>query len=327
MLISLDIDCYENSYHPNHVSCFHIPVAAACGYYNFDNYYYYLFYHCLSENWPNNELDWFEKVLSILNTLGLTMKINHADNSSDFISLIKSKIGKHSMVILPAVYIYLFYFPQYKNNATTHYLMVSGYDAQRSAIQIRDTIQDFIITPGLYKIQMHESLLKEIWISSNDFFREKNSKNYEMFYSIEKTGESKINSYIDITKDFLCNYNPENSKLTDIVEHFPNFIENTKKNELSSVLYLKRQLCYTTAVLFDCFVNIFNINNRALVNELHIFKEQYINFRDRIVTKMHAEALRNKNFSIDERENIKSEILLKDRKLFSIIQDILRVQL
>ena len=92
------------------------------------------------------------------------------------------------------------------------------------------------------------------------------------------------------------------------------------------MLYLKRELCYTTAVLFDCFVNIFNINNRALVNELYTFKEQYINFRDRIVTKMHAEALRNKNFSIDERENIKSEIILKDRKLFSIIQDILRLQ-
>ena len=73
---------------------------------------------------------------------------------------------------------------------------------------------------------------------------------------------------------------------------------------------------------------MFNINNRALVNELHTFKGQYINFRERIVTKMHAEALRNrKSFSIQERENIKNEILLKDRRLFSLIQDILRVQL
>jgi hypothetical protein len=63
---------------------------------------------------------------------------------------------------------------------------------------------------------MHESLLKEIWISSNNFFREKNSNNYQTFFSIEKTGESKINSYIDITKDFLFNYKPENSKLANI---------------------------------------------------------------------------------------------------------------
>jgi hypothetical protein len=303
-------------------------VAAACGYYDFNNYFYYLFYHCLSENWPNEELGFFDKVLFILNTLGLTIKTYHTDNPDEFISLIKSTIDKHSMVILPAVYIYLFYFPQYRNNATTHFLMVSGYDPKRSAIQIRDTIQDFVITPGLYKIQMHESLLKEIWINSNNFFKERNPRNYNMFYSIEKTGESKVSSYIDVTKDFLSSYNPENSKLANIVEQFPKLAEDIKKNELSSMLYLKRELCHTTAVLFDCFSYMFNINNRALVNELHTFKGQYINFRERIVTKMHAEALRNrKSFSIQERENIKNEILLKDRRLFSLIQDILRVQL
>jgi len=319
MLNSLEIDCYENSYHPNHVSCFHIPVGAACGYYNYDNYYYYLFYHCINENWPSKEIHGLDSTIEKLSKLGLTINLNCANNADEFIKSIKAKIDNHSLVIMPAVYIYLFYFPQYRNNASSHFFIVSGYDPQRSAMQIRDTIQDFVITPGLYVLQMHESLLKEIWINSNSFFKEKASHLYNIFYNIEKIGESKINNYNDLFKDFLANHNPNNSKLANIVEHFSDLIDSVRKGNQGIVLFLKRELCYTTAVMFDCLKKAFGIYEQDTdkLSELHIFREQYINFRDKIVTKIYADALREKVPCKTERGDIINDIFLMDEKLFS----------
>ncbi|NJD02378.1 MAG: hypothetical protein FIA99_07250 [Ruminiclostridium sp.] len=325
MLNSLNIDCYENSYSPNHVSCFAIPVGAACGYYNYDNYYYYLFYHCINENWPNKKIHGLDRTVDKLSKLGLTIKLNRADNADEFVASIKSKIDNQSFVIMPAVYIYLFYFPQYKNNPTTHFFIISGYDPQRSAIQIRDTIRDFVLTPGLYVWQMHESLLKEIRTSSNNFFKEKGPDNLcDIFYNIEKVNESKINSYKDLTNDFLLNYDPDHSKLASLVAHFPDFIDSVKKNNHGTSLFIRRELCYTTAVMFDCFEKAFDFEKKDTeeLTELHIFKEQYINFRDKIVTKIYAEALREKDLGKGEREIIINDILLMDRKLFSFIRSL-----
>ena len=328
MLNSLNIDCYENSYSPHYFNCFDIPVGAACGYYNYDNYYYYLFYHCINENWPNKEIHGLDRTVDKLSKLGLTIKLNRADNADEFITLIKSKIDGQSLVIMPAVYIYLFYFPQYKNNPTTHFFMVSGYDPQRSAIQIRDTIRDFVLTPGLYPWQMHESLLKEIWTSSNNFFKEKGpSYLCDIFFNIEKTGESMIDSYNDLANDFLINYNPNHSDLASLVEHFPDLINSVKINNHGTSLFLRRELCYTIEVMFDCFEKAldFHKKNTEKLNEFHIFKEQYINFRDKITTKIYAEALREKELGRDERENIMSDIFLMDKKLFSFLRNLLEL--
>lgn len=226
---------------------------------------------------------------------------------------------------MPAVYIYLFYLPVFRNNATNHFFIVSGYDPQRSAIQIQDTVRDFVIAPGLYPLQMHESLLKGIWTNSNNFFKEK-SQDFlcNNFFSIEKPCKSRINSYYDLIADFLANYSPENSELANTVKHFPRLIYSVKNNDFGTTLYLKRELCHTTAVLFDCLEKAFYSEQKDVnkLSELHVFKEQYITFRDKTVTKIYAEALREKNLAEKEKESIINDILFMDRKLFSFVKSL-----
>ena len=330
MLKSLKFDIYKNGYNASKINCIDIPIAGASGYYNYENYFYYCFYYSMFTNWTNIKNDhWLTLRNEILKKIGLTLVVNKINAPSQLIPSIKSHIDNMQPLILIAKYNSLFYSGSYLNMADkgSHGIIISGYDTERPLIIVRESVHidnDLFSTvkvEALAKFQITDDILLDIWNKTNTSYREENSPFYNTLYSIEKTGEPCINNYKELLDDFLNNFDPNCSKLAEVVNSFNDCIDNMKS--YGSIELLRRIFYGSITVLFEILAKAIRVEmlSEENQNRFNIFTDEYKKFRYFLLSKLHAQALRNKPLNITQKEKFLEEIHTKDNELIKLIKE------
>lgn len=116
MFKEIKIDLYLKGFNAEHIDCVNLPIAAAAGYYSYENYYYYSFYYAFFQNWITSHTPFLNKSNEILSKLGLKLVPQKAANDSEFTDTIKLNIDKGIPIFMIVKYRSLFYYINYLNN-------------------------------------------------------------------------------------------------------------------------------------------------------------------------------------------------------------------
>lgn len=339
----LDIDLYFDGFNVGQVNCIDLPIAGAAGLYRRENYFYHCFYFGLFVNWTDiNETEFYEFRNDILAKLGLTIHRHKIETSQELFTLIRTSIDHNIPVVFYSRYKYLFYSIFYMDDnvihsRTEHGLLATGYDAERSIFQLRDIkvldsesnpgIEKFYQADPLYKLQLTERMVDEIWTPSNDSFRDDTSFMRNTYHNtaltIERSGEPLINNYRDIIREIVSGkYNLKNNKLVKrIGEINDKYLENMKKSSFPHLI-LRRRYCLATQIIFAILEKAFDIPQSRYKDQYYSLKEGYILFRDNLLSVIYAYGKRGKRLEDQKVEKMIADVLAMDERLFELIQDL-----
>lgn len=335
MFNSLDIDLYKDGYDINVMDCIDIPIAAATGFYQSENYFYYLLLLSAKSNWgevvfdinANARLDYFNVRNSILKYLGLTIKVHKAEERAEMLKITKTCIMNNIPALLIIKYKVLFYYRYYmhSNGDIPHALIVDEWNSDTSVLKIRDNafLRDMQISDSkadiLFPIRLTESMVADIWENSNREFKEQRHLFSNSVYSIEKDNNAGDSSYEKIINELLtCNF--EDSVLARLIKNF-----NIKREYIKSNTAIVRRNYYGgLAALFNGIERWLTKEGRIPVDlkNFYDFKDKYLKFRSITLAKLHKYADTNRKMSDEERDALIGKVRNYDRELGILINDL-----
>lgn len=179
---NLDINLYKDGFNAKQLNCVQNPIAAASGYYEVNNYYYYSFLYSLFNFFEGIEDDFENFPKKFLPVMGLEFNTFEFSDETSLFANIESEINNNSPVILIVKYNCLFYNMYYKNNNFNliHGLIVSGYDDEKRVFTINDAslLRNLFIheenSDIYFPLQIKYSDLSDIVMSSNEAYLHEN---------------------------------------------------------------------------------------------------------------------------------------------------------
>lgn len=332
MLKKLEINSYMNGYNWGQINCIDIPIAGAAGFFNYDNYFFYSFYISTFLNWGDmKSKDFLEYRNEILIKLGLKMNAHEIKDSSELITFIKTSINNFYPLFLIADYASLFYTSDYLyDNPLMHGTIISGYDSSKNIVVFNETktvdlnlhpeINKYINGNPLFIMLFKEEQVIEIWNNRNKHFGKNIKEMVNIIYSVEKDKEAEIKSYEEMVSNFINVYKLENDNLISFVNDFNNIREKIKNGTIP-MWFFQRDLYGSLEAFFGGIeIGLKNVGFKGELNDFNAFKEQYRNKRAKILSKLHAYALREKDINNEMKEGIISEIEIKNRELESFVK-------
>lgn len=314
MVEAINIDPYFYGYNVSQVNCIDIPIAGACGSYNYDNYFFYCAYISLFSNWVDTSaMNFMEVRNKILRKFGLEAKPIKIEKGDALISLIKQEIDAATPLLMLSSYSSLYYTPQYQSgDALLHGTIISGYNSNKNTIVLTEiapfnthAFSQYITAHPLYTIYLTEKILLEVWEERNKYFRATKDPLENTIYKVEKIAESDIKSYKDIINDIIENYEFNQDNLTNLVVHFSKVQHILTK---SSWLF-KVKFIGGLHPFFRCIEEY--IRSLKDDNEIYRTKEvldNYLNARSTILSSVIAQAHRNKYMDTPKKYNLIMEI-------------------
>ena len=225
---SLDIDMYTNGFNVSHIDCIHNAFAAACGYYDYENYFKYCFLHCIYQNYDKTtNLFSINHCDEVLTAMGLTLKINkyNSVSTNNVILKIANEIKNGYPVVLVTKYNSLFYNEYYKdfNFKTNHAIIINGYDDTRDLFTIKDInlIRDISTTYEnsdiQFSINITSKMLSDIIKIANEQYIDENNTYANKFFSISQVNKQLISTSF-ILKQALKVLNQQNKNLVKLLK-------------------------------------------------------------------------------------------------------------
>jgi hypothetical protein len=334
MAKSLDMNCYTvpNGYSAQIINCIDIPIAGAAGYFNYDYYFFYVFYYCLLNNWGDSFLQEFQRISLTLGKLGLAIESHRVEDPDQLIARMQAQLDQNHPVLMPVTYRSIFYSPwTYRDpeNRGIHLLLVCGYDSSKEVVVIRDTthfaatgidddlqgLKDFRRT-GLFKLQLTEAMIKNIWIDSNEDFARMNSSYTGTFLAVEQRDEPLVKDYGDLLGELPNACSGERSLLALAVRHMEEL-----KLEIRSDLFRN--------VFNSCIPALFDIVKRALrkagepedsgFSRLENFQRRYMAMRNMITSELSGLSYKNESMPPERKERLIQKIVAMDSALAKLV--------
>ncbi len=328
--------CYTlpDGYSAKIINCIDIPIAGAAGFFNYDYYFFYVFFYCLLNNWNDSFLPEFDRIARTLAKLGLIMKSHRVNDLSHLIPQIQEQIQLDHPVLMPVTYRSLFYSPwTYRDPESTgiHLLLACGFDSRKEVVVIRDTthfaatgidddiggLKDFRRT-GLLKLQLTEAMVRDIWVESNQDFLRMNSSYCSTFYSIESIGEPEVEDYDGLLRIFPEACDGERSLLALTVRHMEDLIAHLRSDLFRNVFN-------------SCIFALCDIVKRGIGKTVHgkdcdlrkfeVFERKYMSFRNMITSELSGLSYKNEMMSEDRKEQLVQKILSMDREFSNLIRE------
>ena len=127
---------------------------------------------------------------------------------------------------------------------------------------------------------------------------------------------------MDLIEDFINNYNLNDSWLNYTVTHQYDELKDTLMDN-NYAMFFRRRYYGSINVLFEIFEKSFKCMDLGEKewNRYHQFKEEYLSFKDRLISKIYADVLRSTSPMNDERINIQRN-QAKDRELYTLIKEL-----
>jgi hypothetical protein len=249
---TLDIDLYKNGFGYQQVDCIRGPIAAAAGYFSYNNYFYFCYLHAILSNTKNYfESDFVGTANRILSCMGLELqKIDcSGDSPEETVNRIAQEILEGRPVILIVKYNSLFYNKYYKDSTFTldHAIIVNEYGENNNTFSIkegsllRDIVDAYENSDIFFSLQLTFDMLKDIYDESNKQYIKETPVFANSIYSMHKTEEINIdtNDVINVSLMLFRDYkndliNVINS-YNEQIEKFNYYIEFTRRRFYGSI--------------------------------------------------------------------------------------------
>jgi hypothetical protein len=337
MLVALEMDYFSEGYRTMHSNCVDLPMAGAAGCHQYENYFYYTFLYAVMMNWGEAaDGDWVASRRSILNKLGLTLKVTEVLDTAELLSAIRMNIDQHCPVVMIANYNDLFFLSQYGTVIDDHAVLITEYDTARRLIVIRENQLNKEVTLNVmkgepfFKLQLTEEMIADIWNKSNASFKEIRNYCYNKLFSVAKIGESEYHSYLELVEDFAQCYKNRSSHLIEAVERFNDNVSLMEGlNDANAIAVefegIRRSYHGSAIIMFDIFEKALpwlssHEEWRQIFDE---FRDKYVKFRYHLISSFHADTLRRKLMPPDRILQLKEEIRQLDTELFSLLGKLL----
>lgn len=205
------------------MDCVNIPIGAASGFYDSDNYYKYTFLAAVHNNWYTYDkrrwLSFINQSNLSLNRIGLELKCHEVQDADDFVSIIQENIKKKIPVLLFVKYSAEYYHDYYKDPSfeSKHVLIVdkwneeTGIYTMRDSAYLRETKLWKVDGECLFPVCYLEEQVKYLWTNSYC----EDDLNTQFIYTIEQVSSEKC-SYVDIL-EYLANGDLKKSKFSDYI--------------------------------------------------------------------------------------------------------------
>lgn len=273
----LDIDCYLDGYKSSELNCIDLPIAAACGFFGRENYFYYCALYCIYMNFfLDFQKNWLENRNIFLKVLGLEL-VSHEVNELNLVSSITKNIDEDAPVLLIVKYGSLFYSKYYGWGTFNHGLIVSDYNDTYDLIGIRDreVIRDYInqgvfTSDVMHRITLQSSQLREIWLKSNIKFGEEQLTHFNKIYSLHKQN----NKFMDFSHS-LANEFERMDRKSMLLLYIQNYIQKDDQFLEPDIEAMRRVFYRSFLTLFGCIEKYISIDEN--------FKSDYISVRDKFM--------------------------------------------
>lgn len=332
MLKRLEIGSYMDGYNFSQISCFDIPIAAITGFFDYNNYFYYCFYISVLLNWGEMKgKDFINSKNEILGNLGIKMIVHKIANNAELIPFIKEFVDKSIPLFFITDYTSLFYTSAYlRDDSSNHGIIISGYDSNKKIIAFNETktvdLQIHLETKKyfngnpLFIMLLKEDQVIEIWNTRNKHFEESNKELINIIYSFEKDKEAKINCYEEMVSDFINVYKFENDNLIGLIDNFNNIRKKIKNGKIPMWVFQRDLYGSLEAFFGGIEIGLKNVGFKSELDDFNTFKEQYCNKRAKILSRLHAYALREKDINNEMKEGIIAEIRIENIELKKFVK-------
>jgi len=331
VLKNLEIDFYADGYKGQQIDCVDLPIAAASGYHHYDYYFYYCFYVALWSNWRKPEdASWLKDREAMMARMGLSLVSHDIRDEAEMLAAVRKRIDEQAPIVLMVSYFTLFYIETYmSDNRHNHGLLINAYDPERNIFVIRErhlgnkVTKDFMKGDPFFKLQLKEEHLADIWTKSNDYFKETGSFFANRMFSVARTGDTAIRRYADVAGDFAKNGDMSFSVLAHTIEHRYEELSETIQDEVEA-MFFRRKYFGSVSVLFDVLdkaLGCMSLTENE-IGRYRAFRDDYVRFKDLLIARIYADALRSKPMPHDEKLEIVDRIRAKDRMLHDLVREL-----
>lgn len=317
---ALDIDLYKNGFDYKNVDCIQSTIAAATGYFNNENYFYYCFLHSIAGAYENySQYDPSDYSNKILCKMGLELKkIDCREcTTDDVISMAAEEILFGRPVIMVVKYNSLFYNMYYKNEdfKLNHGLLINEFNESNRTFCIRDQLHKDILDTyknAYFPLHITFDMLKEIWEHSNNQFRKELASCADSIYSIyQKEGVIlNTNKAISIALTMMDNKN----ELINIIENF----DGSKEFDNNIVFNRLR--------FHGCMEPIFHILYEQCINkslelaQLQETKKKVENIRSKAISTVGKAGRRRETISKERKDDLCKMVVEGDKILLNLMK-------
>ncbi len=206
-MYTLDLDLYLKGYSIEEFNCLNIPMAASCGCYNYENYFYYGFLTAVQYNWSNKSYkDNYFKTESVIDDIGLVLEElgmhlekHYPKTQEEFVNLIVSSLKEDKPVMMCVKYNALFYHKYFENanGDDLHFMVISQYNEKTHVIRIHDSsfLRGVNVMANdsdiLFPLSLKEEMVWEIWNQTNKDADDRRKKIYDGIYVLELNEDAK----------------------------------------------------------------------------------------------------------------------------------------
>jgi hypothetical protein len=337
LIKSVDFNYYVEGYNvKTGDNCSELPISVAAGYYDYENYFYYLFLRNCYKNWGSSDIGIFVESHhnEILKELGLEIIPHYCEDHQQLISTLQEQIDRGIPVVLPVIYSSLFYYHHhYLDLDSEHTILVSSYYTEKPLFGIIDCniVEHGLAKPNeiytLYKLYLSHSLLTEIWDKSNPIFQATAPHFHQRLFTVTKVSAPKITSYLDLVQYYLRNCPPEKSVFTQIITNFNDTqeIASRFRKSIDGIFEnLRDYFCNNLKVLFDAFEKAL-LQKREDEEKIRLyqdFKRKYLHSRDITLSKLYLTALKGQYLSGAQQDKLLETAAEMDRQLWALINQL-----
>lgn len=315
MIKELKIDYYMDGISEEKFVCTEIPLAAACGFFSYDNYFIYLLQLCIYNNWHTKEI----KQINEFSEMGLQCMRVKIGQSKKLIGIIKAFIDHDMPVLLPIKNESIFFSKSYKKIQSTHYILVNGYDDETNVLLTRLSPHVFSTSIlndniGLYPYRIKNEHVIEMWKESNLLYRE-NDSYYNSILVVEKIHDAQLTTIYDIIEKFIKTDSYKQSLFVANIKtytwinnkQFREDLTNIKGyNDLYMVAFFYILKKYMKQSLFS----------NCLIKELQELELKYLKQRSLYISKFQKSVIQQRSLDCNE---ILKDTMKYDERLYNIL--------
>lgn len=326
----LDIDLYKDGFTHDEYTCMDIPVAAACGYFNRDNYFDFLYLMAVKSNFgfyskdikPNMVKENCEIPLS---QLGFNINRVEIESKEAFFQYIEESIQQKKPVLMSIKYKGLFYdkFYQDKEGEMVHLLLISGWNPKIKILTIRDS--SFFIgldlndnkVNVLFPLNLKQDYVWDIfydsWFQSDD----NNSKKYNYLYQIEQSQDIPEQNILH----YLLLLEQSYQKYGSVLERRILSFDEKDKNMIFS--FWQRQYAGNIAGIMMIIKRWLKRQEMDYIS-CSGMEEEYIANRKVVINSLYRTTLRGKLPSEEKKKELACKIRENDKMFFDYIHELIK---
>lgn len=323
MNISLSVDMYKEGFSTEYISCVFNPIAAASGFYQYENYFAFSFLHGLCIQDKNKfKLPIEQYTNIILKPLGLRMVKESVPEG------LKDGIKKKAIEILkkgyPAImitkYNALFYSLYYRNWTfpNNHGIVIDGYNEQNDIFNLKEVglfpegFKEFKNKNPLFPLNITGSMLCDIYDIANEEFEQEQSEFYGSIYYIVQDED------IFVSEQEIINFGAQLCKNT--YSTLNDFIDNCEKYpfEQSNLIVYKTRYGGYLKLIYEYLKNFCKLDTE-MVKKIEEVEERQLAARNEILVQLYMILRKGKGVSAEIKQKLKDRVDMSDKELTEIL--------